>query len=156
MTFIPPLTCDEVETIFRGTFSDFDLLPCGGQGAVFKCVHMDTGEFVALKLYFDNQIQQRTDREVDLMKRISCETLVSLVQYGKTLVRGMDCFYLATKYIEGMALSDIINHREMSTQELSQCGLDVANAIRVLWNERIVHRDINPKIYLLQLMVRPS
>jgi eukaryotic-like serine/threonine-protein kinase len=147
--FDPPLSFEEVEASIGDLFEGGALLPCGGQGAVFRCTHHPSKQIVALKIYFTNQIQQRTQREIDLMKRISGDTLVSLVESGEIFIRNAKCIFIATKYIQGNVLSKVIEKGKIDVSVVAKCGYDIAKAIQLLWNERIVHRDINPKNILL-------
>jgi len=149
MPFDPPLSCEEVESALGNLFEGMAILPCGGQGAVFKCTHQPSKETVALKIYFTNQVQQRTQREVDLMKRIEDDTLVSLVESGEILVREEECIFIATKFIQGNVLSKVVEQGEIDIPVVAKCGYDIAQAIQLLWDERIVHRDINPKNIML-------
>lgn len=149
MPFDPPLSCEEVEVVFGNLFGDIAHLPCGGQGAVFKCTHQESNEMVALKIYFTDQVEQRTQREIDLMKRINGETLVKLVGSGEIIIRDAKCIFTATKYIDGKVLSDVIGQEEISISTTARCGYGIAKAIQLLWEERIVHRDINPKNIML-------
>lgn len=149
MPFNPPLSCEEVEAAFGDLFGEIALLPCGGQGAVFKCTHQPSNETVALKIYFTDHVQQRTQREIDLMKRINGETLVKLVGWGEIIVRETKCVFTATKFIDGKVLSDVIGREEIEISVIARCGYDLAIAIQLLWEERIVHRDINPKNIML-------
>lgn len=149
MPFDPPLSCKEVEISFGGLFVNTALLPCGGQGAVFKCTHQSSEEEVALKIYFTNQVQQRTQREIDLMKRIEGDTLVSLVESGEIFIRGNECVFIATRFIQGRVLSEIVGQTEIDIPMVARCGYDIVKAIQLLWTEKIVHRDINPKNIML-------
>ena len=149
MAFDPPLSCEEIEAALGSLFEGVTLLPCGGQGAVFKCTNRSSNETVALKIYFTNQIQQRTQREIDLMKRIDSDTLVRLVASGDIFIRDAKCVFIATRFIRGKVLSEVIPQNKMDIPIVAKCGYDIAKAIQLLWVERIVHRDINPKNIML-------
>lgn len=149
MAFNPPLTCKEVEVSLGSLFEGVSLLPCGGQGAVFKCIHRKSHQTVALKIYFTNLVQQRAQREIDLMRRINAEVLVSLVESGEIFIRNTKCLFIATKFIQGKVLSEAIKAQNIEIALIAKCGYDIAKAIQLLWAERIVHRDINPKNIML-------
>ena len=72
MTFKPPLSCEEIKAAFGDLFEKITMLPCGGQGAVFKCTHRPSNEILAVKIYFTNQVQQRTEREIDVIMALVC------------------------------------------------------------------------------------
>lgn len=149
MAFDPPLTCAEVEASLGNIFEGMTLLPCGGQGAVFKGKHRPSNQTVALKIYYTNQIQQRSQREIDLMKRIDGYSLISLVESGEIFIRNAKCFFVATRFIQGKVLSKVIGQGKIDIPIVAKCGYDIAKAIQLLWAERIVHRDINPKNIML-------
>ncbi|MGA2093354.1 MAG: serine/threonine-protein kinase [Sedimentisphaerales bacterium] len=149
VAFDPPLICEEVKASLGNLFDEIALLPCGGQGAVFRCTHRPSNQTVALKIYFTNQIQQRTQREIDLMKRIDNDALVRLVESGEIFIRNANCIFIATKFVQGNVLSNIIKQGKMGFPAVAKCGYDIAKAIQLLWAERIVHRDINPKNIML-------
>lgn len=150
MPFDPPLSCAEIESAFGGLFKDVALLPCGGQGAVFKCTHQPSNEVVALKIYYTDQVQQRTQREIDLMKRINAESIVRLFASGDIFIRNNKCVFIATKFILGKVLSEVIKQNKIEIPIIAKCGHDITKAIQLLWAERIVHRDINPKNIMLK------
>ncbi|HBG25512.1 MAG: hypothetical protein A2Y10_14495 [Planctomycetes bacterium GWF2_41_51] len=150
MPFDPPLSCEEIEAAFGELFKDVTLLPCGGQGAVFKCTHQPSNEVVALKIYYTDQVQQRTQREIDLMKRIDADAIVRLVVSGEIFIRNNKCIFMATRFIHGKVLSEVITQNKIEISVIAKCGHYIAKAIQLLWAERIVHRDINPKNIMLK------
>ena len=145
MTFDPALSSDEVFIVLGGSFANVGALGAGGQGTVFTATHVATGEPAALKIYHANQVEERAQREIDAMKRIQGDTLVSLIDSGHVKIRGHDCVYVATKFIEGETLVDIVDGKNLDVPQVAQCACDILRAIELLWGEHIVHRDINPK-----------
>jgi serine/threonine protein kinase len=153
MSFDPPLSPAEVEMAFAGKFTDLRHVFAGGQGAVFKAAvplgSQSLSEGVALKIYFPEQMAERTDREVGALRRISSPELVRLFDSGKVVLRGIECVYVATEFIQGEALSELVRRSPLSWEHVARVGIDVAAAIHQLWEERIVHRDIKPPNIML-------
>jgi eukaryotic-like serine/threonine-protein kinase len=107
------------------------------------------GSSLALKIYSPGQIEERTDREIDALRRIKSETLVTLVGSGRCQLRGDSCLWLETAFIEGEPLSTRIGRGPLNVSEVSTIIRDIAIAVEALWAERIVHRDIKPDNIML-------
>src|SRR5712671_3823503 len=106
--FNPPLTANEVRTVFKGRYSDLSAIKTGGQGAVF-CGTLATvplaGRRVALKVYFADQLKERTERETTALRAINSPSLVQLVGNGRIDFRGTPCVWLETAFVEGDSLA---------------------------------------------------
>lgn len=147
MPFDPPLTVQEVAQAFGERYSAVRVLSSGGQGAVFRATYQTgRGESseVALKVYFPDHLEARAAREVGALRRLRVSSIARLHASGKIGLRGRQCFYLATQYIEGVQLCDVIRTGPQAHRFVVQLGDGIAGAIAAIWNERIVHRDIKP------------
>src|SRR5882672_3509452 len=102
--FNPPLGADEVRTVFKDRYSDLVPIKAGGQGTVF-CGTIAAGPLagrkVALKVYFADQLKERTTRETSALRAISSPSLVQLVGTGHIELRGTPCVWLETAFVEG-------------------------------------------------------
>jgi serine/threonine-protein kinase len=155
--FTPPLTEQEVHAALSGRFAGLQRLQTGGQGSVFRAVvapgFADEGACVALKIYFPDQLRERLDREVNALKGISCPFLATFVATGECTIRGDNCVWLATEFIEGTSLHRLIQTLgPLPADQVARIVADIASAIQAMWQRRIVHRDIKPD----NIMVRPS
>lgn len=150
--FRPPLTYVEVQEAFQDSFTIDESIYSGGQGSVFRA-RAAKGEDVALKIYFPDQLEERLAREVEALKRIDCPTLVKLHSHGTCKIRGESTPFVATSFIVGQPLSNIVCEGPLSVRAVSVIGRDICTAIDALWNtltgERIVHRDIKPSNIVL-------
>jgi serine/threonine-protein kinase len=152
-SFNPPLSPAELISALPA-YSAAVLISIGGQGAVFR-VRSPSGEPHALKVYFpdpDAPIDERTRREVDALRRLHADTLVSLEGDGHVNLRGRQCRYVATSFIEGESLASALRRGPLALNEVARIGVDISEAIRLLWSERIVHRDVTPN----NVMLRPN
>jgi serine/threonine protein kinase len=143
----------DVEAAVVGLFENIRPLAQGGQGAVYRAKPCGSADDVALKVYFSDQLDERTAREIAALKRLKGETIVRLHADGAVDIRGTTYTYIATTFIEGDVLSSVITQRQLSDTEIAIIGRDVALAIDELWtNDRIVHRDVKPS----NVMLRPD
>jgi serine/threonine protein kinase len=143
----------DIKAAVSGLFDNVEALAQGGQGAVFRATRPGAADVVALKIYFGDQLDERTAREIAALKRLKGETIVRLHADGVIDVAGNRYNYIATTFIEGDVLSAVLRQRLLSTIEIAVIGRDIALAIDELWaNDRIVHRDVKPS----NVMLRPD
>lgn len=116
----------------------------GGQASVYKGKYR--GDDAAIKIFnFDNQAnQQRVRRELELLSRISCETLVKVLGFSEIKIDGYETFIVAYEYYKGGDLRAKCDG-SCEEREICQIGLCVSRAIDELWSKRVVHRDIKPE-----------
>ena len=155
--FDPPLEPGEILAAIPGRFDEVHPIKAGGQGAVFRtatsAMHpLGRGSHLALKVYFVDQMEERTDREVAALQRIRVETLVRFVDNGRCELREVACMWLETEFIEGESLAGLIVQGPRPISEVARTAHDVALALVAIWDERIVHRDVKPD----NIMVTPQ
>src|SRR5438270_8848043 len=136
----------KLEQAFSGSYTS--LVPLSNQGAqalVFRAYAAAGSKPVILKLYDpDDTIEERTEREVEALRSINCDTLVELHDAGEIVVGNKRYRFLATTFIEGENLAAAIKGGPFAIEHVVQIGIDVASAIEMLWRMKIVHRDIKP------------
>jgi len=143
----------DVRAAVVGLFDNIQPLAQGGQGAVYRATPHGSSDEVALKIYFGDQLDERTAREIAALKRLKGETIVRLHADGAIDIGGNTYNYIATTFIEGDVVSSVLALRQLSFTEIAAIGRDVALAIDELWaNDRIVHRDVKPS----NVMLRPD
>ncbi len=125
----------------------------GGQAAVFKAeVSSADGanaSAVAVKIYFADQLEERTAREVDALKKLSGDTIVRFHSEGTCQLRGRDCRYIATSFVEGETVAAALSRGSLSMKQVARVGHDAALAISEMWRHRLVHRDLKPPNIML-------
>jgi len=140
----------EVQATFAGRYALDGTMQAGGQGAVFKARVLPNGATVALKIYHMDQLEERLAREINALKAIRGSTLVELHEAGTCTIRGEQCRFLATTFIEGRALDVVlVAEGAQPLERVARIGHDVALAIEQIWKARIVHRDIKPDNVML-------
>ncbi len=151
MPFAPPLTLVEVQESFAGKYVVDAAIQAGGQGAVFKArAQPDGATAVALKVYCSDQLEARLEREFAALKALRGPTLVELCDAGTCAIRGAQCRYLATTFIEGRPLDAVIaTEGARPLDRVARIGHDVALALEQVWGARVVHRDVKPNNVML-------
>src|SRR5580700_9338059 len=151
MPLVPPLTLAEVQACFAGKYVIDAAIQTGGQGAVFKARGQSNGSTtVALKIYNAEQLEERLAREFDALKSLRGPTLVELCDAGTCSVRGEQCRYLATTFIDGRSLDAVLAAEGgQPLERVARIGRDVAMAIEQVWGARVVHRDVKPSNIML-------
>lgn len=132
-----------MQAAFGSHFTILESVAAGGQGAVFKAISSDGGH-VALKVYFEEQIEERTRREIVALQSIVGDTIVKLADEGRCELRAQPCIYIATSFIAGETLANLLGRGPVEPGVAARIGHDIALAVSQLWEKRIVHRDIKP------------
>ncbi len=146
--FEPPLTVDEVQQVYGDRMDVVEPLAAGGQGALFTVVFH--GMKAVLKIYRD-AVTVRAERECEALECVQSDNIVKLLEWGKEVVRGSECVFTVTEFIEGETLRARINRAPLTEQEARRLGVDVTAAISELWSHfRIVHRDIKPENIIIK------
>lgn len=151
MAFEPALDAGEFMAATKGVYSSADPVFVGGQAAVFRARTTD-GVVHAVKVYFpdpDAAIEERTAREVAALRRLQAKTLVALQGDGHIAVRGTFCRFVATSFIDGVSVATALKGGPLSLGTIARIGIDVVDALALLWSERIVHRDVTPNNVML-------
>ncbi|KAK6170853.1 hypothetical protein SNE40_019148 [Patella caerulea] len=135
-------------------------LGSGGFGTVTLWKNEVTGEEVAIKKCrlggnMSHKNCQRWQIEVDIMKRLNHENVVSGcdVPVGLESLKD-DLPLLAMEYCAGGDLRKVLNNPKnccgMSEFEVRCLAQDISSAIEYLHNKRIIHRDLKPENIVLR------
>lgn len=147
--FDPALSVKEITDQLQGRYSSLAVIKAGGQGSVFRATIGDgqevpAGTVVALKVYYADQIEARTDREIAALKRLAIPSIVRFVGSTTAQIRGAPCLLLETSFVEGESLAAMLVRGPLAVPAIARVVHDVGIAIDAIWSERIVHRDIKP------------
>jgi serine/threonine-protein kinase len=124
------------------------LLEVGGQGVVYH--GLVKGEGAAIKIYLPGQTDKRIEREILALQELNCENIVKLLWADRLSIRDNDLYVVATSFVVGTPLNQLIKQRPLTEIELSIVAYDVTNAIEAMWARRIVHRDLKPSNILIR------
>lgn len=125
-----------------------ELLSVGGQGVVYR--GMVDGVEAAVKFYLPGQVDKRIEREIRALKEIQCSTIVDLLWSDRVDFPDHELNVVATSFVEGTPLNQIIKQGKLEELQLGVLAYDVALAIQAMWAKRIVHRDLKPSNILLR------
>jgi serine/threonine protein kinase len=99
----------------------------------------------ALKVFKPNNSSERTDREIDAMRRASCTNVAQLLKVDSFICSDGAFLYLYEEYLAGGTLGELMRKSSsIAKEEIIAIGSDLINALEATYNERIVHRDIKP------------
>jgi len=99
-------------------------------------------------LSFDSgaDVLARAQREVDTMLRCDCPSLVKLGPIGLCRVShaGQDLLYFTEELVEGDTVYQLLRKAALPIADAVQMATDVTEAIKALWEQARIHRDIKP------------
>ena len=127
-----------------------ELLAKSGMASIFKATDTVTGKDVALKvphfhLESDIVFFERFKREEKIGQRLEHPNLIKIL---KPLDRSR--MYLAMEYVDGKSLRAVMSeHRPMPTAEAIAFVTQIAEALRYMHAEGVVHRDMKPENVLV-------
>lgn len=131
----------------------YRLGPCvgrGGMAAVYRAEDTVLGRTVAIKLL------GRTDEATSTAEREHSETTLlaslnhpSLVTLYDARLDPEHARYLAIEYIDGPTLSERLSHEPLSMPEAALLARDLSEALQVVHDAGIVHRDVKPSNVML-------
>ena len=137
-------------------FGRYDILSplgAGGMGEVFLARDTQLDRNVALKI-----LSAEFTKNEDRMKRFVQEAkTVSALNHPNIIViheigDSDGANFIATEYIEGETLRDLLGRTHLSLERILDIGVQVANALAAAHKANIIHRDIKPE----NVMVRPD
>ena len=105
----------------------------------------------ALKIFRPNNSNERTDREIDAMRRARCPSIAQLIDVDKYRLNGKSYLFLLEEYFAGGSLGSRIKASTLQKSEIITLGKNLISALEVTYKERIVHRDIKPDNIMFRL-----
>lgn len=105
----------------------------------------------ALKIVTNEHINSEEDmqrffREIKLVAQLSHKHIATAFIAGKF----EDGVYLASQYVEGKTLDDILAERDLSEEEIIEYSKGIASALKYAWEKHnILHRDLKPTNFMV-------
>ncbi len=142
-----PEVCNLSDAMVGTRFKTFEILEVagrGGMGMVFKARDVENDLLVALKI-----VSAMTQEDREPIRRFLSEARVLARLHHPNIprIRAMGrmghMYYLATDYIEGTTLGDLIDSRGgLTPRRALEISREISDALRVAHNHGILHRDI--------------
>jgi serine/threonine protein kinase len=103
-----------------------------------------SGEFKALKVLKPGLHSERTDREVEAMKRCKHANIASLETVATFDHASVKYTYLVEEYIDGGTLDDRLKKGVLPREMVLSVGSALIDAVAHVASHELVHRDIKP------------
>jgi len=122
-----------------------DRIGIGGMASVFKARRRSDGRMVALKIpqdkfVGDSRFVKRFHREAEVLQRLKHPNIVRVFEHGSF----GDTHYIAMEFLDGEELDRLIENRRISVRTAISIMRYVADALRYIHAQGIIHRDIKP------------
>ena len=139
-------------TRLNGIFEIERQVGSGGMGMVYRARNIETGDAVAVKIVrtemADNpQVLALFRKEAAVLNKVSHDAIVRY--YLFTTDPGINRPYLATEFVDGIPLTDVIEKGPLPRADLLALADRLADGLRAAHRHEIIHRDISPDNIIL-------
>ena len=138
--------------LFLGKYEIESLIGSGGMGSVLLARHRDLGAHFAIKVLHDNGAERSAIDRFKLEAR-ACAAVVH-----PNIVRVFDCgerdgyCYIVMEHLRGESLSDRLRRvGRFSVEEVVRFVEAVCDALAVMHESGVVHRDLKPDNFIFSL-----
>lgn len=130
----------------------------GGMGAVYRALHLDSGQPVAVKILKPDIVEKNPDyvvlfeREVKAVRCLEHPHIVKLLDSGTD----QDISYMVMEWLEGSTLEDVISAGQLSIDRIINIFEQICDAFAVAHNSNIIHLDVKPANIMLLSDKQPN
>ncbi|XP_028907330.1 cyclin-dependent kinase-like 3 isoform X3 [Ornithorhynchus anatinus] len=121
----------------------------GSYGTVMKCKHKETGQIVAIKIFYEKpekSVNKIAMREIKFLKQFRHENLVNLIE----VFRQKKKIHLVFEFIDHTVLDELQHYcHGLESKRLRKYLFQILRALEFLHNNNIIHRDIKPENILV-------
>jgi serine/threonine-protein kinase len=128
-----------------GGYELVERIGSGGMGIVYRAIDRRMNTTVAVKvihehLQADSAFVERFRDEAHYASLLTSPYIVRVIEFG--FDQGQ--YFIATEFIEGTKLSQLIAQRQLSTEDSVAIAVQVAMALQAAAAHSVVHRDVKP------------
>lgn len=115
-----------------------------GQKQVYTAVHTLDGP-VVLKLVNLDVEPERIQREVDAVQKVNSRRVPQILEYGRIVSGADELLWIREQLVVGENLRERFSKGQLSVHEILTLGLHILEALAVVEEKKIVHRDVKPE-----------
>lgn len=128
----------------------------GGMATVYKAYQPKLDRHVAIKVMHqmfaaDSQFLARFEREARIVARLDHTNIIPVYDYDD--YEGQP--YLVMKFVEGITLKELLLKNTLSSAEILDIMVPVANALHYAHLQGVLHRDVKPSNIMLDTRGTP-
>jgi eukaryotic-like serine/threonine-protein kinase len=133
------------------------LIGRGGMASVYRATDVTLGRTVAIKMFEspsdDVDHDERHRSEIALLASISHRSLVTLFDASRDERTGRE--YFAMEHVDGDDLAHRLRRGPVSPADAATLLVDLGEALHVIHERGIIHRDVKPANVLLAVSTHP-
>ena len=120
----------------------------GGMGEVYKAYNSSLNRFAAVKILYQKDLYERFKNEAYIQSSVNHPNIARLYEFA--VCEGNPCIVM--EYVEGETLDALLRRkRKLSNAETENIVLQIAIALNYLHKKGIMHRDIKPQNFKMQV-----
>lgn len=126
----------------------------GGMAQVFKAFDTNLDRIVAVKVLHeylsdDPTFKERFEREAKFVASFNHPNIVQIYDFDSVERNGERMYYMVMPYIPGKTLREVLSDlrqrdQTLSTTQIEQITLSIANALDYAHKRGMIHRDVKP------------
>jgi len=141
---------EKIGSVFAERYRSDANLGQGASGVVYLVTDLETQTRVALKIissefFGSGQVRRRFAREAGILKGINHPNILSIIRSGTY----KDSLYHVMEYCQSGNLAECMRELAVSTDKAVELMIQICEGIKVLHQNRIIHRDLNAENILV-------